>query len=188
MSSKCVNIKYEIKFLDYWHLGSGLSAGTKLDSLVIKDENGLPFAPGKTLKGLFREMAEEIDCSFVNVCFGGSSDPKDVCYDEKRKNIEGECYFTNATLSKEAIEQCKLFSPDLVLMDIMLKEQMSGCEAALQIKQYNQQIEIIFLSAFADREMIDYAVDCEACGYLMKPYRGNEIMATIRLALSHPQE
>lgn len=105
MSSKCVNIKYEIKFLDYWHLGSGLSAGTKLDSLVIKDENGLPFAPGKTLKGLFREMAEEIDCSFVNVCFGGSSDPKDICYDEKRKNIEGECYFTNATLSKEAIEQ-----------------------------------------------------------------------------------
>jgi len=100
-----MNLKYEIKFLDYWHLGSGLSAGTKLDSLVVKDNDGLPFAPGKTLKGLFREMGEMLDCTFVNECFGGSSDEKDVCYDEKMKNIEGVCYFSNATLSKEAREQ-----------------------------------------------------------------------------------
>lgn len=105
MESKTVTLKYEIKFLDFWHLGSGLSAGTRLDSLVVKDSDGLPFASGKTLKGLFREMAEMIDCDFVNICFGGSSDPKDVCYDETKKDIEGECYFTNATLSKEAKEQ-----------------------------------------------------------------------------------
>jgi len=100
-----MNLKYKIKFLDYWHLGSGLSAGTRLDSLVVKDDDGLPFAPGKTLKGLFREMGEMIDCHFVNICFGGSSDPKDICYDEKMKNIEGVCYFANATLSTEAKEQ-----------------------------------------------------------------------------------
>ncbi len=105
MESKTVTLKYEIKFLDFWHLGSGLSAGTRLDSLVVKDSDGLPFASGKTLKGLFREMAEMIDCDFVNICFGGSSDPKDVCYDETKKDIEGECYFVNATLSKEAKEQ-----------------------------------------------------------------------------------
>ena len=100
-----MTLKYEITFLDYWHLGSGLSAGTRLDSLVIKDNDGLPFAPGKTLKGLFREMAERMDCAFVNVCFGGSADEKDCCYDEMMKNQEGVCYFSNAILLEEAKEQ-----------------------------------------------------------------------------------
>jgi len=100
-----MTLKYEIKFLDYWHLGSGLSAGTKLDSLVIKDRDGLPFASGKTLKGLFREMAEMIDCAFVNECFGGSSDTKDCCYDKEMKNREGVCYFSNATLKRDVKNQ-----------------------------------------------------------------------------------
>ncbi|CAA6803607.1 MAG: DUF324 domain-containing protein [uncultured Sulfurovum sp.] len=105
MDNETVNLNYEIKFLDFWHLGSGLSAGTRLDSMVVKDNNELPYAPGKTLKGLFREMAELIDCDFVNVCFGGSSDVKDSCYDANKKNIEGACYFSNATLNEEAIKQ-----------------------------------------------------------------------------------
>jgi len=95
-------LKYEIKFLDYWHLGSGLSGGAKLDSLVLKDNDGLPFVSGKTLKGLFREMAEEINCKFVNCCFGGSSNPKDICYDKEQSNIEGVCYFSNATINQNA--------------------------------------------------------------------------------------
>ena len=51
-------MKYKVTFLDYWHLSSGLSAGSKLDSTVTRDENGLPYIPGKTIKGLIREMAE----------------------------------------------------------------------------------------------------------------------------------
>ena len=44
-----MTLKYEIKFLDYWHLGSGLSAGAKLDSTVTKDDEGIAYASGKTL-------------------------------------------------------------------------------------------------------------------------------------------
>lgn len=51
-------IKYTIHFLSYWHCGSGLSAGATLDELVIKDKNGMPFIPGRTIKGLVREAAE----------------------------------------------------------------------------------------------------------------------------------
>ena len=53
-------IKYRVKFLDYWHIGSGVSGGAKFDSSVLKDKEGLPYIPGRTLKGLFREIAEEI--------------------------------------------------------------------------------------------------------------------------------
>ncbi|RZS97146.1 RAMP superfamily CRISPR-associated protein [Cecembia calidifontis] len=53
-------IKFSIQFYGYWHVGSGLSEGTKADSLVLKDRNNLPYIPGKTIKGLFRHAAEEL--------------------------------------------------------------------------------------------------------------------------------
>ena len=54
---KDLNIK--IEFFSPWHCGSGLSAGADADSLVIKDTNGLPYIPGKTIKGLIREAVED---------------------------------------------------------------------------------------------------------------------------------
>ena len=33
-------LSYTLKFYDYWHISSGLSAGAKLDSSVIKDGDG----------------------------------------------------------------------------------------------------------------------------------------------------
>jgi CRISPR/Cas system CSM-associated protein Csm3 (group 7 of RAMP superfamily) len=53
-------IKYSITFLDYWHIGSGLSGGALYDSLVLKDKNRMPYIPGKTIKGLVRENFENI--------------------------------------------------------------------------------------------------------------------------------
>ena len=90
--------------------------------------------------------------------------------------------------AEEAISQYKSINPDLVLMDIMLKGNISGSEAALKIKQYNSEAKIIFLTAYATDEMLNYAVEAEAYGYLMKPYREKEILATIKLAFTHVHE
>ena len=81
-------MKYKVTFLDYWHLSSGLSAGAKFDSMVTKDKDNLPYIPGKTIKGLIREMAE-LTCNkeFVTKCFGSSSDI-------------GECNFSNAEIEE----------------------------------------------------------------------------------------
>jgi CRISPR/Cas system CMR subunit Cmr4 (Cas7 group RAMP superfamily) len=54
-------LKYSLKFYDYWHISSGLSAGARLDSTVIKDDHGLPYVAGKIIKGLSREMAELLE-------------------------------------------------------------------------------------------------------------------------------
>ena len=90
-------IKYKINFLDYWHLSSGLSAGAKLDNFVIKDSDKIPYIPGKTIKGLIKEMAELLDKKeFVDSCFG-------------KEGVDmGACYFSNAildeNLKKEIVE------------------------------------------------------------------------------------
>ena len=82
-----MNIKYTIKFLDYWHLSSGLSGGAQFDSMVVKDENKIPYVPGKTIKGLVREMAEELfEQNFIEKYFGTEG------------NKQGEIYFTNAVI------------------------------------------------------------------------------------------
>lgn len=93
-----MTLKYRLKFYDYWHLSSGLSAGAKLDSIVTKDSDAIPYVPGKTIKGLVREMADlGNDADFIKRCFGD-------------KGVEmGECYFTNAILeNREEIVANKL--------------------------------------------------------------------------------
>jgi len=85
--------------------------------------------------------------------------------------------------AEEAIQQCKTLQPDVILMDIMLKGQLSGSEAAIEIRQMQADVKIIFLTAFAETEMIDYAARSKACAYLMKPYREKEILATIQVSL-----
>ncbi len=100
------DIHYKVTFLDYWHLSSGLSGGTRLDSLVVKDDDNLPYIPGKTLKGLLREHVSELyDCNTVYDIFGFQSDKNSRCFDENKENKASACYFTNATLSKEIREE-----------------------------------------------------------------------------------
>ena len=68
-------INYSIQIYTYWHCGSGLAAGADVDLLPVKNKKGLPYVPGKTIKGLVREAADTI-CSLQNLdidlneCFG----------------------------------------------------------------------------------------------------------------------
>ena len=108
MENKTVKLKYEVTFLDYWHLSSGLSAGAKLDSTVVKDNNNLPYLSGKTLKGLTREMAGLFNNNLlIEKCFGAEG--VDM----------GECYFSNATLSEDVAKEIKKYHLQDRLYDVI---------------------------------------------------------------------
>jgi CRISPR/Cas system CSM-associated protein Csm3 (group 7 of RAMP superfamily) len=86
-----MRIVYKITFFDYWHLSSGLSGGAKFDNFVIKDRYSLPYIPGKTIKGVLREIAEEVDKDFVKIYFG-------------ENERQGKAFFSNCEIvEKEAI-------------------------------------------------------------------------------------
>lgn len=102
---KCV--KYSITFFSDWHCGSGLTSGSDLDSLVVKDNKGLPFIPGKTLKGLLKEAAEEMtslegknpeETKFITEMFG-YFDGK--AKEDSKIHSKGQAFFTNAVLPEE---------------------------------------------------------------------------------------
>lgn len=86
------------------------------------------------------------------------------------------------TTGKNAIEHVKKNQPDLVLMDIHLKDTMNGIEAAKYIWQY-YKIPIIFLTSYGDTKTISEAMSCEPYAYLLKPCRDEEIRASIETTL-----
>ncbi len=87
--------------------------------------------------------------------------------------------------AEDTVKECKKSKPDAILMDIMLKGRITGTEAALQLSRIIPSSKIIFLTAYAEKEMIEYAEMSKAYAYLMKPYREKEILATLKVALTH---
>lgn len=98
-----MNIEYTIKIHSYWHCGSGLAAGANVDALVVKDKNGMPYIPGKTIKGLIREAVENYlmftsadneVTEKVKTAFGVPVSDDD----EHKDKTKGNAFFTNAEL------------------------------------------------------------------------------------------
>lgn len=88
--------------------------------------------------------------------------------------------------AEEAIAKAAELRPDLVLMDIKLRGEMDGIEAAQRIKdQFG--IPSIYLTAFADDNTLRRARETEPLGYLVKPFDERELMATIRMAMRRLQ-
>jgi two-component system, LytTR family, response regulator LytT len=84
---------------------------------------------------------------------------------------------------EKAIEAVHKFRPDLVLMDIMLKGEMSGIEAAKIIKD-RFDIPVIFLTAYADEDTLDKAKPSVPYGYVIKPFKEKELETTIEMAIN----
>ena len=76
----------------------------------------------------------------------------------------------SAATGEKAIEIARELKPDLVLMDIMLKGEMSGIDAADIIKE-ELNIPIIFLTAYADENTLAKAKVTEPFGYIIKPFK-----------------
>ena len=87
---------------------------------------------------------------------------------------------------EEAIATCTTIKPDLVLMDIMLKGDMDGTQAAEVInKHFN--IPVIYLTAYGDNKTLNRAKTTEPFGYLVKPFEERELHTAIEIALSRHQ-
>ena len=82
-----------------------------------------------------------------------------------------------------AVVQAGDLRPELALMDIRLKGNWDGIEAAGDIRRLFD-IPSIFLTAYADDETLERARAMEPLGYLVKPFADRELRASIEMALS----
>ncbi len=81
-----------------------------------------------------------------------------------------------------AVENARGFQPDLILMDIMIPGDLDGIDAA-KIVGEDLDIPVIFLTAYAEDQIIKRAKAVKPYGYLVKPIRDRELKAAIEIAL-----
>ncbi len=83
---------------------------------------------------------------------------------------------------EKAIKKAEEDKPDLILMDIRIKGEMDGIEAAEEIRN-RFSIPVIFSTAYLDEERIERAKITMPFGYVLKPIQERDLRVTIEMAL-----
>ncbi len=83
---------------------------------------------------------------------------------------------------EKAIEKAEADKPDLILMDIRIKGEMDGIEAAEEVRN-KYGIPVIFSTAYLDEERIERAKITMPFGYVLKPIQERDLKVTIEMAL-----
>ena len=71
--------------------------------------------------------------------------------------------------------------PDVVLMDLQM-EPVDGVEATRLIRAHYDDVEIVALTSFRERERIHAALDAGASGYILKDADADDVAAAVRAA------
>lgn len=87
-----------------------------------------------------------------------------------------------ASSGEKAKEILKENQPDIILMDIMLKGNMSGIDTAEYVKEI-YDLPVIFLTAYADENTLSKAKITEPYGYILKPFKEIDLHTSIEMAL-----
>ena len=90
-----------------------------------------------------------------------------------------------ANSGEDAVVMASTTEPDLVLMDIRLKGEMDGIEAAKRI-QNHRGTPIVYLTAYADAATRRRAEATVPMAYLLKPFDDLELNTVIQKALAKP--
>jgi DNA-binding NarL/FixJ family response regulator len=72
--------------------------------------------------------------------------------------------------------------PDLVLMDIRLKGDKDGVQAAEEIYRL-VDVPLVYLTAHSDRTTVDRVKRTQCDGFISKPFRAHELQSTIAIAM-----
>jgi response regulator NasT len=87
---------------------------------------------------------------------------------------------------EEAVGLARELAPDLAVMDVKMPR-LDGIEAARRIIE-ERPIPIVMLTAFDQRELVDRAAEVGVYGYLVKPFREQDVVPAIETARARHQE
>jgi len=86
-----------------------------------------------------------------------------------------------AANGEDAIQLCAQIRPEVVLMDMVMPD-MDGVTATHAIRQQFPEVQVIALTSFKDRELVQDALQAGAIGYLLKDVSADELAQAIRAA------
>lgn len=105
--------------------------------------------------------------------------------DLKEIILEQGMYVTDVTKNKrEALESIRNHKPDILLVDINLKDGDDGIDLVHNIPN-KDQFPVIFLTANSDKETVERALKTQPASYLTKPYDDRDVIIAIELAFNN---
>jgi response regulator NasT len=87
---------------------------------------------------------------------------------------------------EEAVELARSEQPDLAVMDVKMPK-LDGIEAARRILE-ERPIPIVMLTAYGQDELVSRAVEAGVFGYLVKPFREQDLLPAIQAARARHEE
>lgn len=87
-----------------------------------------------------------------------------------------------AASSEQAIAEFATDAPDLVMMDVVIRGSLDGIQTAAWMRAH-RDVPVIYLTAFGDDATRRRAGETAPYGYLLKPFRAEDIRAAIEVAL-----
>ena len=88
---------------------------------------------------------------------------------------------------EDAIEKYKIYSPDLVIMDITMPK-MDGITAVGRIKEIDDNAKIIMCSSMGYQEKVLDAITAGAKDFIIKPYEAAKVAKSIKAVLKLGEE
>ena len=87
---------------------------------------------------------------------------------------------------EEAVELARSLEPDLAIMDVKMPK-LDGIDAARKILD-ERPIPIVMLTAYGQEELVSRAVEAGVFGYLVKPFREQDLLPAIQTARARHEE
>lgn len=87
---------------------------------------------------------------------------------------------------EEAVELARSERPDLAIVDVKMPR-LDGIEAARRILD-ERPIPIVMLTAYGQQELVARAVEAGVFGYLVKPFREQDLLPAISTARARHEE
>ena len=105
-----------------------------------------------------------------------------------REMLEDEGYEVVAETGRgdEAVDLVAQHSPDLCIFDIKMPG-MDGLTAARQVST-DRRAAVVILTAFSQRHLIEQARDAGVLSYLVKPFKREELVSAIEVAMGRFEE
>ena len=88
-----------------------------------------------------------------------------------------------ASTPAEAIEKTRSLLPDVVLLDVRLRDE-SGFDACREIQKFERDVKVLVLTSFADDNVIVDAISAGADGYLLKEVNRDALVDAIEKVAS----
>lgn len=86
---------------------------------------------------------------------------------------------------ESALAQAKIFKPNLAICDINLGKGLSGIDFVKDVYIILPKLEIIYVTAFSNKQMMEDVATTNSLNYIVKPWNEEQIKVSVKMAFNY---